>query len=64
MHKEVKEIVKLIEANGYTVEPSKGGHLLVLNAEGKRVWALPSTPGKGRWKQNLLSDLRRREILK
>lgn len=63
MNKELKEIVKQIEAKGYTVEKSKGGHLIVRNTEGKRVYALPSTPGQGRWRQNLLAELRRREIL-
>jgi predicted RNA binding protein YcfA (HicA-like mRNA interferase family) len=63
MHKEVREIVKLIEANGYTVEPSGAGHFIIRNAAGKRVWALPGTPGRGRWKQNLLSDLRKRGII-
>jgi predicted RNA binding protein YcfA (HicA-like mRNA interferase family) len=63
MHKEVREIVRQLEAKGYTVESGKGGHLIVRNADGKRVYALPSTPGRGRWKQNLLGDLRRRGIL-
>ena len=44
-------------------EQSKGGHLIVRNAEGNRVYALPSTPGRGRWKQNLLTELRRKGIL-
>lgn len=63
MHKEVKEIVRLIEANGYTVRQEKGGHLIVRNADGNRVAALPSTPGRGRWKQNLISELKRKGIL-
>lgn len=63
MNKEVREIVKQIQAKGYTVEPSKGGHLIVRNADGNRVFALPSTPGRGRWKQNLITELRRKGIL-
>lgn len=63
MHKEVREIVKQLEANGYTVEQTKGGHLAVRNAEGNRVYTLPGTPGRGRWKQNLLAELKRKGIL-
>lgn len=63
MNKELREIVKQLEAKGYSVRQEGGGHLIVRNAEGNRVWALPSTPGRGRWKQNLLHDLRRKGIL-
>lgn len=63
MNKEIREIVKQLEAKGYSVRQEKGGHLIVRNAEGNRVASLPSTPGGGRWKQNLLHELKRRGIL-
>ncbi len=62
MHKEVREIVKQIRARGYNVVASKK-HLKVKDAEGNTVYVLPTTPGGGRWKQNLLADLRRKGIL-
>jgi predicted RNA binding protein YcfA (HicA-like mRNA interferase family) len=63
MHKEVREIVRQLEANGYSVEQTKGGHLAVRNAQGNRVYTMPSTPGGGRWKKNLLAELKRKGLL-
>jgi predicted RNA binding protein YcfA (HicA-like mRNA interferase family) len=63
VHKEIRELVRQIEANGFTVEPTKGGHFKVKNANGGTVYSLPGTPGGGRWKQNLVADLRRKGII-
>lgn len=63
MPKELRKIVKLIEANGFTVERENGRYYKVRNSEGNFVYALPATPGRGRWLQNLSSELKRRGIL-
>ena len=43
MNKEIKEIVRRLEANGYVV--SHGGkHLKVKNPEGATIYTLPTTP--------------------
>ncbi len=64
MHKEVREIVKQIKAKhpDHSVVPA-GKHLKVKTAAGQTVYTLPSTPGGGRWKQNLLADLRRKGLI-
>lgn len=62
MHKDLRPIVKQLRRNGYTVEQG-GKHLIVFDQNGKRRYALPSTPGGGRWKQNLMADLKREGLL-
>lgn len=61
MHKEVREIKERLEVQGWTVsEVRGGGHYMACPPDKtKRCVTLPSTPGKGRWKQNLTSQLRR-----
>lgn len=61
MHKEVREIKERLEAQGWTVsEVTGGGHYKACPPDKtKRCVTLPSTPGQGRWKQNLTSQLRR-----
>ena len=63
MPKELRKLVRQIEANGYTVERNTGRYYKVRNSDGNFVYALPATPGRGRWLQNLQSELRRRGIL-
>lgn len=62
MHKEIREIVKLLEGNGYSVVHG-GKHLKVKNATGGTVATLPTSPGGGRWKQNLLADLKKKGLI-
>ena len=62
MRKEIREMVRRIESAGYTVEHGRK-HLKVRGADGKTVAHLPTTPGRGRWKQNLRAELRRKGIL-
>jgi hypothetical protein len=63
MHKDIKNIIKEIEANGYTVEQGRT-HVLVKGKDGNGTLAsLPLTPGRGRWEHNLRSQLRQRGIL-
>lgn len=61
IHKELRQLVKEIEELGFTVRRDNGKHLKVYTNEGTTfVYSLPSTPGRGRWRQNLLSELRKR----
>jgi len=46
----------------YTVE-KRGGHWHVLTAEGKSVANFGSTPGDSRFRQNAITQLRRRGIV-
>jgi hypothetical protein len=61
MHKEVREIADKLIAQGWTIsEVGGGGHSMACPPDKtKRCVPLPSTPGRGRWKQNLTSQLRR-----
>lgn len=63
MHKDLRDIVKQLRRNGYTIEQVKGGHYKVKNANGGTVYMLPSTPGGGRWKQNLEATLKRKGLI-
>lgn len=64
MHKEIRKLIKEIEARGFTVEQGRS-HLLIKNADGAggTIASLPLTPGRGRWEQNLRSQLRTRGVL-
>ena len=62
MRKEIKEIVKRLEANGYTVVPG-GKHLKVKNSHGATIYTLPTTPSGSVWKVRLLRDLEKRGLL-
>jgi hypothetical protein len=69
MHKDIKKLIREIEANGYQVEAgfrSKQGrgHIKILGRDGKSAIAsLPLSPGRGRWEMNLRSELKRKGIL-
>lgn len=65
MHKQVRKLVREIEANGFTVaKAGRGGHAKVYNSEGGTVAVLPISPQRrGRWEQNLRAELRRRGVL-
>ena len=62
MRKEIKEIVKRLEANGYSVVPG-GKHLKVKNADGATIYTLPTTPSGSVWKVRLLRDLEKRGMI-
>jgi hypothetical protein len=63
MHKVIKEMIKEIEANGYTVEQGRS-HVLVKGKGGNgTVASLPLTPGRGRAIPNLRSQLHARGVL-
>ena len=59
--KELRGIVRQLNELGYKVEQRKN-HYVVKSPDGKSLYALPSTPGGGRWRANLVSELRRRGI--
>lgn len=63
MKKELRDLIREIEAKGFTVVRENGRYYKVRNREGGLVYALPATPGRGRWMQNLRAELKRREIL-
>ncbi len=62
LHKEIREILKPLEAQGYSYDHSNGGHPKLYSPTGAFVISFPSTPGGGRWKQNLLAELRRKDV--
>ena len=63
-HKEIREIEKQILAKnpGFSIVDG-GKHRKVKNETGGTVYTLPTTPGGGRWKETLLSDLRRKGLI-
>lgn len=63
MHKDIRKLVREIEARGYVCEQGRS-HILVRNSDGKgMVASLPLTPGRGRWELNLRSQLRKAGVL-
>lgn len=63
MQKEVREIAREIRERGFIVDDSGKGYPKVKTADGKVIATLPKTPGRGRWKQNLLAELKRKGVL-
>ena len=60
MHKEVGEIAKKLESQGWTLRQGKGGYMFAYPPDRtRRPVKLPSTPGGRSWKQNLVAVLRR-----
>lgn len=60
MHKEIREIVSKLEEQGWEVRSGNGGYDFAFPPDKtKRSVKLPSTPGGSRWKQNLISVLKR-----
>lgn len=63
MKKELRDLIREIEARGYTVARDTGRYYKVRNGDGGVVFALPATPGRGRWMANLRAELRRKGVL-
>lgn len=59
--KDITRIRKALVDQGWRIEPAKGGgyDLAYPPDKSKSMVRLPSTPGGGRWMQNLIADLRR-----
>jgi hypothetical protein len=62
MHKDVRKLIREIEANGFAVQQGRS-HLLIKAAGGGAIASLPLTPGRGRWEKNLRAELRRKGVL-
>ena len=62
MNKDVKVFVRRLEHEGLVVERSGGGHYRVSSADGKTLAFIPFSPSTNRWRENTLSQLRRRGI--
>ena len=64
MSKELRQIVKELVSNGYTVVQGRT-HYLVKGADGRGTLAsLPTSPNRGRWEKNLRAELKRRGLLR
>ena len=59
MHKEVREIAAKLEAQGWKIDHTKVHPMACPPDTSPPCVPLPTTPGGGRWKQNLISRLRR-----
>jgi hypothetical protein len=60
VHKEVREIADKLEAQGWVIKQGNQGYAFAYPPDpSKRPVKLPSTPGGGRWRENLISVLRR-----
>ena len=63
MNSEIRRLVREIERRGFTCEQGRT-HINVKPPGGAgTIASLPLTPGRGRWRQNLRSELRRKGIL-
>lgn len=60
MRKEIKQLKKALEAEGYSVDPTRGGHLKVTHPDKDGVVFMPSTPSDHRSIKNTKAELKRR----
>ncbi len=58
MHKELKRLVKALEAQGFTCEVTRNGHVIV-RQNGQRVTTFAGTPSDGRSWKNSMSHVKR-----
>lgn len=58
MDKDVRKLVKALQAQGFTVAPTSKNHLVV-TLGGSRVTTLPSTPSDPRSLRNAIAQCRR-----
>lgn len=63
MHKNVRKIVKEVEAQGFGVELTPNGHLKIRNNSGGLVCTIGARVGRGRGEANLRAELKRRGVL-
>ena len=57
--KELKEVQKAAEKQGWRIKPLKSGHKMYLAPDGDNKVTAPGTPSDSRGMDNLLGDLRR-----
>lgn len=59
MSKDLRKVIKALEAQGFSVEKTRNGHYKVRNAQGELVCTMAGTPSDGRSFLNSLAALRR-----
>ena len=59
MDKDLKKIVEAIEAEGFTTETLKSGHVVVRGTDGRRVTTFSGTASDVRSLRNSLAPLKR-----
>ncbi|MER7063985.1 hypothetical protein [Streptomyces albidoflavus] len=57
--RDITEIVKELERQGFEVKMGGSGHWKVYDADGHLIATLPATPSDGRGVRNVLAVLRR-----
>lgn len=57
--KETKDLIKALEAQGFTVSKTRKNHYAVRDAEGRFITTLASTPSDRRGFYNAIARLRR-----
>jgi len=62
VNKELKEIIRRLERNGYAVVPA-GKHQKVKNSRGKTLYTLPTSPSGNVWRVRLIRDLEKRGLI-
>lgn len=57
--KEVKQVLQIAEAHGFTCVGLSGkSHWILRHHSGVKI-TMPSSPSRGRWRQNALADIKR-----
>lgn len=59
MDKQIRELINTLEAQGWRIERGGKHYKAYPPDRTKPMVTIPTTPGGGRWKQNLISQLRR-----
>lgn len=59
MHKEVRELVKEAERQGWRRRELPSGHVQLYAPDGTTIVTLPGTPSGGRWRANAVAQLRK-----
>lgn len=58
-NKEIKELIREAERQGWRVSKTKKGHIRFFAPDGETILTAPGTPSEHRWLNNLLPQLRR-----
>ena len=60
MDKDLRKLIKALEADGYQIVIAKSGHIKVYDEAGRMVAVLSGTPSDWRSRRNELRELKRR----
>lgn len=63
MHKNVRKIIREVEAAGFVVDTRKTNHVKIRNASGGLVCTVGARVGRGRGEANLRAELVRQGVL-